>query len=68
VNSRGAAEVKAGTVATLHARTAALAIRLLSVASFREKLCQLIVKMRKEKAPATGRFLLSAIFRDRGKF
>jgi hypothetical protein len=48
--------------------TAALAIRLLSVASFREKLRQLIVKMRNEKAPATGRFLLSRLCHDRGKF
>jgi hypothetical protein len=45
-----------------------LAIRLLSAASFREKLRQLIVKIRKEKALATERFLLSGTCRDRGKF
>jgi hypothetical protein len=35
---------------------AALAIRLRRNASFQEKPRQLIVKMRKEKAPASGRF------------
>src|ERR1700733_1284499 len=35
-----------------HARPSALAIRLTRSASFQEKLRQLVVKMRKEKAPA----------------
>jgi hypothetical protein len=47
---------------------AALAIRLLRSASFREKLRQLIVKMRKEKAPVRGRFCSSGKGRIRGKF
>jgi hypothetical protein len=47
---------------------AALAIRLLRSASFREKLRQLIVKMRKEKAPVNGRFCISGKDRVRGKF
>jgi hypothetical protein len=51
-----------------HARPAALAIRLTRSASFQEKLRQLVVKMRKEKAPASGRFCISRIGRVRGKF
>jgi hypothetical protein len=47
---------------------ATLAIRLIRSASFREKLRQLIVKMRKEKAPANGRFCVSRKGRVRGKF
>jgi hypothetical protein len=50
------------------AMPAALAIRLLRSASFREKLRQLIVKMRNEKAPASGRFYSSGNSRVRGKF
>jgi hypothetical protein len=40
----------------LQAMPAALAIRLRRNASFQEKPRQLIVKMLKEKAPASGRF------------
>jgi hypothetical protein len=47
---------------------AVLAIRLIRSASFREKLRQLIVKMRKEKAPVYGRFCVSGKDRVRGKF
>jgi hypothetical protein len=47
---------------------APLAIRLIRSASFQEKLRQLIVKMRKEKAPASGRFCISGKGRVRGKF
>src|SRR5580692_594246 len=49
------------TAAICHAKAAALAIRLTRSASFQEKLRQLIIKMRKEKAPASGRFCLSRI-------
>src|SRR5581483_1070981 len=48
-----------GTAAICHAKPAVLAIRLTRRASFPEKLRQLIVKMRKEKAPASGRFCIS---------
>jgi hypothetical protein len=44
--------------AICHVRPGALAIRLTPGASFPEKLHQLIVKMRKEKAPASGRFCI----------
>jgi hypothetical protein len=47
---------------------AVLAIRLFRSASFQEKLRQLFVKMRKEKAPASGRFCVSKTGRVRGKF
>jgi hypothetical protein len=56
------------TAAICHARAAALAIRLTPNASFREKLRQLIVKMQKEKAPASGRFCIDGDCRKRGKF
>jgi hypothetical protein len=45
-----------------------LAIRLIQSASFQEKLRQLVVKMRKEKAPPSGRFCISRKGRVRGKF
>jgi len=48
--------------------SAVLAFRLIRGASFQEKLRQLIVKMRKEKAPAYGRFCVSGKDRVRGKF
>jgi hypothetical protein len=51
-----------------HAMPAALAIRLIRCASFQEKLRQLIVKMRKQKAPASGRFHMFRIGRVCGKF
>jgi hypothetical protein len=41
-----------------------LAIRLTRCASFQEKLRQLIIKMQKEKAPASRRF----VFRERAAF
>jgi hypothetical protein len=56
------------TFAICHAMLAVLAIRLIRSASFQEKLRQLIVKMRKEKAPANGRFCISRKRRVRGKF
>ncbi|HSY56823.1 MAG TPA: hypothetical protein VK834_10265 [Bradyrhizobium sp.] len=56
------------TFAICHAMLAVLAIRLIRSASFREKLRQLIVKMRKEKAPVYGRFCVSRNGRVRGKF
>jgi hypothetical protein len=46
----------------------ALAIRLIRGASFQEKLRQLVVKMRKEKAPASGRFCIYRTCRVREKF
>jgi hypothetical protein len=52
----------------LHGMTVALAIRLIQSASFQEKLRQLVVKMRKEKAPPSGRFCISRKGRVRGKF
>jgi hypothetical protein len=45
--------------AICHAKPPALAIRLTPGASFPEKLRQLIVKMRKEKAPPKERFCIS---------
>jgi hypothetical protein len=51
-----------------HAKRASLAIRLTRRASFQEKLRQLIIKMRKEKAPASERFCVSRTDRVRGKF
>jgi hypothetical protein len=48
--------------------SAVLAFRLIRGASFQEKLRQLIVKMRKEKAPVYGRFCVSRKNRLRGKF
>jgi hypothetical protein len=54
--------------AICHAMLAVLAFRLIRGASFQEKLRQLIVKMRKEKAPAYGRFCVSRNGRVRGKF
>jgi hypothetical protein len=56
------------TAAICHPKAAALAIRLTRSASFQEKLRQLIVKMLKEKAPASGRFCIYRIDRVRGKF
>jgi hypothetical protein len=56
------------TIAICHAMPAALAIRLIRSASFQEKLRQLIIKMRKQKAPASGRFCISRTGRIRGKF
>jgi hypothetical protein len=47
---------------------AVLAIRLIRSASFQEKLRQLIIKMRKEKAPVSGRFCISGRCRVRSKF
>jgi hypothetical protein len=56
------------TAAICHAKAAALAIRLTRSASFQEKLRQLVIKMRKEKAPASGRFCLSRTGRVCRKF
>jgi hypothetical protein len=56
------------TAAICHAKAAVLAIRLDRSASFQEKLRQLIIKMRKEKAPASGRFCLSGTDGICGKF
>jgi hypothetical protein len=56
MQSKWTRDLKREAAVALQAMTAALAIRLRSNASFRQKLRQLIVKMRKEKAPADGRF------------
>jgi hypothetical protein len=61
-------ENRNGAVATSDAMTAALAIRLRSAASFREKLRQLVVNCVTKKAPASGRFRMFLICRVRGKF
>jgi hypothetical protein len=55
-------------VTSSQAMTTALAIRLRSGASFREKLRQLISKRATKKAPASGRLCMIGICRVRGKF